>query len=127
MKKLLLAGVTALFLATGAASAPDDSGNFWIPRCRAIINWADNTDPKKSPLDPYSMYAGGYCTGLIRGIIEVFNTAGIICLPNGVTHPQAMKIILAAIDRHPEILHKKFDDIITEVTLETWPPCKKPK
>jgi hypothetical protein len=127
MKKLLLTGVAALFLATEAAydgvNAHDDSGNYWIPRCRTFVNWLEDRDTKRR-LDPFAMHDGGYCFGLTKGITEALLAAGKICTPSEIEHIQIMKVIIAEADRRPELLHKRFDDFIVDIARATW-PCKK--
>jgi len=118
MKKALLTGIAALLLATEVSHAGSiGSGNYWIPRCRAPLSWSN---PKMNL--PYEdVWDGGYCHGLVTGIML---TLSDVCIPDGVTVGQFLKIIIETTDRHPEILHKNFLIIVEDIALKTW-PCKK--
>jgi len=44
-----------------------------------------------------------------------------LCVPNGVTNWQIVKVILAYTEKHPEQLHHPADVIVTKAIAEAWP------
>jgi Rap1a immunity proteins len=110
----------AMLIASGVAVAePDqDSANFMMPACRAVVDLSSNGAPKG---DPYIM---GACAGTINGLSMMGVVFHLICLPNGVTSRQAIAVVVQYIDKRPARMHEDFKILATEALVEAW-PCKK--
>ena len=44
-----------------------------------------------------------------------------LCVPNGVTNGQIIKVIKTFADRHPEQLHYPADVLVTRAITDAWP------
>jgi hypothetical protein len=48
----------------------------------------------------------------------------LFCIPQEVTNGQAVRVVVAYIDKHPEHLHESFNLLAILALGEAW-PCKK--
>ncbi len=105
-------GLVLLTCAASAAAQPNvNSANFLMSACRASLQPGTSRDPVLS----------GYCTGLVAGLKAA---SPKICEPNGVTNEQAVRVVVAYIDRIPGRMHEPFIDLAFEALSAAW-PCKR--
>jgi hypothetical protein len=99
--------IAALMLNGGIALAAEDdphSANFIMPGCREVLAGKSN-------------WTVGLCDGLIAGLIYANRN---ICVPNGVTHGQRVRVVVRYIDNQPARLHEDF----RELALEAATSCE---
>jgi hypothetical protein len=100
--------ITALTLNCGAAFAAEvGSADFIMPSCRAALGLQTDGPPN-----------AGLCIGLIDGL--GYQRPGI-CIPNGVSLSQGVKVVVQYIDNHPARLHERFEKLALEALLAAWP------
>ncbi len=115
--------VAACVITTGAALAAEhqDDGNELIRECRFI------TEPEVRVTDGQQGFKIGYdtgwCRGLISGFLEEMSWRENICVPDGVTHTQAWRVVKKYLDDNPTLLHKRYSVLIRTALVEAW-PCK---
>jgi hypothetical protein len=49
--------------------------------------------------------AGSYCAGYITGTVDVWLADDRLCLPGGASNKQAVDLVIAYLERHPERRH----------------------
>ncbi len=114
--------VVACVIATGAALADEhkNDGNKLIRQCRFII------EPDMGATDEEALeifYDTGWCRGLISGLAVEMKSVGKICLPAGVTHMQAWRVVKKFLDDNPTLLHRHRIYLIRTALVAAW-PCK---
>ncbi len=65
-------------------------------------------------------FINGICQGEVIGVL---NTDEKVCIPDGVTAGQAIRVVLEWLDRHPELQHLDFALLAASALETTW-PCK---
>jgi hypothetical protein len=112
LPKLSLAAFGLLIL-TSASQAQEDtqSANWILPGCRSLLDPNNNT----------GMYKQGHCSGIIRGIVFMSQSA---CVPNGVNGNQLAAVVVRYADQQPQRWHEVFAKLIDEALTKTW-PCRR--
>jgi hypothetical protein len=83
--------------------------------CKA---WVNNTDLR----NPFT----GYCQGVASALVFVGRNLSEnlrFCTPEKSTNFQAVKVVIAFIEAHPERLHESFMALALEALNRGW-PCK---
>ena len=114
--------VAACVITTGAALADEDKrdGNELIHKCRFIIS----PEVQVTDEDAFDIgYNMGWCRGLITGYVTEMRSVGKICLPDGIIHMQAWRVVKKFLDDNPTLLHKHQAALIRTALVEAW-PCK---
>lgn len=107
-------GLILLLTATipGLAQPARLTAEIMLPACHA---WLAGTDTANA----------GTCAGFVVGVADALVAQGLICVPSGrVSHAQLVKMVIAEIEAHPELLHQDFIDP-TERALIRGFPCEK--
>ena len=105
-------------------------------RSPSVTNWEPTgNDLVVSCSANISSFEYGACLGYVHGVIGGFDMGSSgqqsieikgrptidLCVPNGVTNWQIVKVILAYTEKHPEQLHHPADVIVTKAIAEAWP------
>jgi hypothetical protein len=93
----------------GAAEQQDMSANYWLPRCKTFLN------------SPSNNVNGHFCAGLLQGMGYVATGATRLCVPDGVTREQAMRVVVNHIEAQPKRMHEKFWQLALEALHDAWP------
>ncbi len=111
MTKILLALIliTALSCGTGSTQENLGSANYIMKGCRDHLTQSES-----------NYFGRGNCSGLLEGIAYA---DPMVCIPNGVTLGQIVRVVVQSIDQQPARLHEHFRDLAREVLRRTW-PCK---
>jgi hypothetical protein len=103
---------------------------------QSLTNWdPTGNDLVASCSGTLGSYEQGTCLGFIHGVIGGFDMGSSgqqsienkgrptvdLCVPNGVSNGQIVKVIMAFADKHPEQLHYPADVIVTKTIAEAWP------
>jgi hypothetical protein len=112
--KHLLAATAVLLCGFGKAFAAEDflSANYLMSGCRAFIAGTGEN----------YIYAG-VCLGTVETVAHQWRQQ--ICIPQGVTYNQAIKVVMAYIDARPARLHENFSDLAGVAMVTAW-PCRQP-
>jgi hypothetical protein len=112
---------TAVILVSALAAWPDErvrldrlDGNMLYRLCAPLIRYHDGETQETDGL--------ACAKGLPGLIASVKNGWLSVCIPRGVTHIQALRVILAFMRQHPAAWHYG-SDAITNVALATAFPC----
>ena len=111
-----IAAALALLTQQGPASAQlQDTGSadYVIVGCRDGMS-GENRQP----------FRQGLCGGIVQTILYFGRTSFNVCIPEGVTMGQAIRVVVAYIDQRPERLHDRFETLALEVLQQSW-PCQK--
>jgi Rap1a immunity proteins len=102
----------------------------------SVVNWdPTGNDLVASCAEKTGTYEQGACLGFIHGVIGRFDMGSSgqqsiehkgsptvdLCVPNGVSNAQIIKVIMAYADKHPEQLHYPADLIVTKAIADAWP------
>jgi hypothetical protein len=106
--------IAAMILNCGVALAQKDpnSANLWIPGCHLFV------EDKPGPRD--LLLNGSTCAGIIFGIAFA---APDLCIPNGVTNGQKVRVVVQYIENRPARMHESLFDLALEALRAAW-PCK---
>jgi hypothetical protein len=99
-----------------------DSGNYYLPHCRAMM---DSANAVAVP-DIEAILASGQCAGIVAGMMTAgkFLTADYrYCVPDTVNLGQALKVVIRYLDTNPNQLHYDFRYLVL-ATLKGAFPCK---
>ena len=115
MKILVIGAGLVLALPTGPAwGNATDSAAELLPACQQF---------HQLPLPSVTFvmaYNEGKCVGIILGVEE---TADDVCIPNGITTDQKVRVVIEYIDQRPERLNEPFARLAHEALKAAW-PCK---
>jgi hypothetical protein len=115
MRKLLTTVLlTTLALPAAADEAATWSGNAMMAPCRASIE--SNNDQ--------NFLGQGLCLGFFSGMTYTTLLRPAVCIPDGVTPGQVIRVVIRNLDQQPARLHEDFRDLAMEALIATW-PCKK--
>ena len=111
--------VAILLLAlTVPASAQDTSvqrsANEMLSGCKGLIG--DKTPPLREALRQ------GRCAGYVAGL--VYARSVFLCVPEGATPEQGVRVVIKYIEARPERMHEPFGKLALEALEEAW-PCKR--
>ena len=118
-RRLSLLSALFFFLAFSPAWAAD--GNHLLQKCKA-------TELKHTT--PSEDIDWGYCMGTVHGVGSTIRDLGSflppnlrICIPDGVTTGQNVKVVLKYLKDNPEQLHRD-DTVLIHFALRKAFPCK---
>jgi hypothetical protein len=126
MKHFVL--VLLFLIAEGSAFglATFTTGDELRENCRYALS--DSDAEKATP-------QGGLCIGFIDGFrqfevilaaaLQSAPNARVMCIPDGVSNRQAIKVVVRYLDQHPESLHKYAGALVFEALSEAF-PCLPP-
>jgi hypothetical protein len=104
--------ILLVFLVTtskGLAEVDLHSGNAFLDPCKSFI-----TDEKG---DPFLM---GLCAATV-GTVRWFGPEVGVCVPKDVTNGQSLRVVVAYLEKHPELTHKDFAGLAWIALSEAWP------
>ena len=114
--RILIAILFCTFAGQASAQPDPDSGNFMLPRCKALVH------NKKDEMSVYS----GVCGGVISTLVwssEMFRDPAKFCAPSTVTNGQSSLVVVRYMENHPELLHLPFVKLALDAMKEAW-PCR---
>jgi len=100
----------ALLGATSSAMAAATSATSSGVGCRAAN--------ERSAIDRVD---AGFCSGIVEGTMWSLQIAKLVCLPNGVTLGQGLKVLVKYMDDHPEELYEKTAELAARAFVKAWP------
>jgi hypothetical protein len=115
-RPLFVLSVLLSFSATGHAEEDNNSGMFWQPKCKALLNGAPS--PNK-----LTVACGGMIMAL-KGLGSYLEPPLRTCIPEDATILQMARVITKAIDEHPEQINRQFLELAIEAMQNAW-PCQK--
>jgi hypothetical protein len=93
----------------------DATGNTFLQTCIRYVETPDEYAPKNQ----VEAFNQGFCAGSISA---TFNLTNKSCAPRGkITQGQAARVVVAYMQRHPELLHKEISWLAEEAFSEAWP------
>jgi hypothetical protein len=116
MKRHAIAIAAAMaLLGQQSAVAQQDTGSadYVIVGCRDGMS-GENRQP----------FRQGLCGGIVQTILYFGRTNFNVCMPEGVSMGQAIRVVVAYIDQRPERMHERFETLAIEVLQQSW-PCQK--
>ena len=116
MTKASLAVVILLVLAmpASAQSSAPSSANEMLSGCKGLAG--DRTPPAREALRQ------GRCAGYVAGL--VYARSVFLCVPEGATPEQGIRVVIKYIEARPERMHEPFGKLALEALEEAW-PCKR--
>jgi hypothetical protein len=119
MKKPFVAVAILLLALTMPASAEDtDSANYFLPGCNGLLG-RDLTTTSKNMLT----WKNTLCLAYIQGLLYA-GAGNHFCQPNGVTHGQAVAVVVKYIEARPKSMQEPFGKLALEALGEAW-PCER--
>lgn len=119
MRPLTLLG-TLLILVLGHAAqgqtTDPNSGNAFLPKCRAVIRGAQETE----------LVHATYCIGTVSalvGVAPLLDPRYRFCFPANGNTEQAVRVVVAFLEKNPSILHEDFRSLAILAMLQAW-PCR---
>lgn len=116
MKRLTILAC-ALLLAGNTAVLAQDTGNQVIEGCRNFLS----SGPRTTLRDASD---AGSCYGTVSAAVmysKLYKDEIVFCAPNGYTMGQAVRIVLAYLEKHPEELHMPFAILALRALHVSWP------
>jgi Rap1a immunity proteins len=128
MKSFFITLTLLLFVNTISPASDTDSPS--------LTNWdPTGNDLVASCTETAGSFERGACLGYIHGVIGGFDMGSSgqqsievkgrptvdLCVPNGVTNGQIVKVILVFADKHPEQLNNPADVIVAQAISNAWP------
>jgi Ssp1 endopeptidase immunity protein Rap1a len=111
-------GLLACAIAPTGAQDNTDSANFMLPYCKSFLA----QDLSRSDLET-NFYAG-VCAGSIAAFNFVSRSLNKgFCFPEGATHGQMVRVVVAYIEARPARMHENFRDLALEALRKAW-PCR---
>jgi hypothetical protein len=125
---LMLAAVCIAMLTTTGHAQPKVpshySANEVMKGCRAVV-------AQTNPETEAGWFLRGICMGIVSalaGYSAAFERAARgttgVCLPEGVSVNQQVRVVVAYIDARPNRLHEDFRTLTIEALRDAW-PCKR--
>lgn len=115
---LILAFIfSASMIAVEQSTSSAFDGNQLLPKCQAAIGSMDGIVWKNTD----EAWGAGICGGLVAGIGYA---SALVCLPDGVTIGQQVRVVVKYLNDHPEQLQHDERNLI-DVALASSFPCKK--
>jgi hypothetical protein len=108
---IMALGREAVFAETETDSSAA-SANALVASCRAF---ADEDSSRQTPLNE------GFCGGIVVGLAYADPT---ICVPDGLTYRQSVRVVVQYIDQQPSKMHEPFVELATQALRSAW-RCKR--
>lgn len=105
-----------LFAGTEARAAPMDTGNHFLPDCKAIQN-----------VNEPATFGQGMCLGTISALRDVqrfivYNNGALrFCIPVSVTDGQLVRVVIRYLEYNPAQLHHNFTDLAVSAISAAYP------
>lgn len=72
-------------------------------------------------------YGSGLCHGYITGVFEAVRAfLDTVCLPEGVTRNQILRVVERYLENNPEALQQRAVALTTSALMKEW-PCEPPE
>ena len=107
-----------LALSVPASAEDTDSANYFLLGCKGLLG-RDLTTTSKNMLT----WKNTLCLAYIQGLLYA-GGGNHFCQPNGVTHGQAVAVVVKYIEARPERMHENFGLLAIEALTKAW-PCKR--
>jgi hypothetical protein len=130
MRRLMVMVLVLAALGPAAAYAEQERGsaNYMLPLCRAWLKIVDkDAEAIKDLLRTDAVVrltAAGMCAGVVIGVLESLHSLELSCPPDGLTNDQLVRMVVRAIESHPETMHEDFAVRARVVMMASW-PCRK--
>jgi hypothetical protein len=130
MRRLIVLALVLAALGPAAARAEQDRGsaNYMLPLCQAWLKIVDkDAEAIRNLLKTDAVVrltAAGMCAGVVIGVLEALQSSELSCPPDGVTNDQLVRMVVSAIERHPETMHEDFAARARVVLMASW-PCRR--
>jgi len=117
---LVVALLSAVFPALSSRSQTyEDSANAIAPGCRAIANNIQKPTLEESLQAPKCVAM----VSTLRNVGKMFIASYRYCVPQEAINAQAVKVVVAYLDRIPTRTHEPFLWLAIEALREAW-PCR---
>lgn len=119
-------------LVVPGASAEQNEGStaFMVPLCKTWLKTAADGDLNEIKRilksDPSRLTTSGMCAGFLAGTIETLRAFELACPPDGVDNEQLVRIVVAQVEKHPELLRENFVVTASGVMMARW-SCERPR
>jgi hypothetical protein len=116
MRWSILVSAMALAVPALAQSDPSATTSSMLPHCR---DWIDRV-----PTKPADTALAGVCAGTVATALHystLMDAPYKACPPKGVTHGQAIAVVVRYLDAHPEMGDQDFRMAILSALRTTWP------
>src|SRR4051794_22466489 len=127
---LIVLLVGSLVVPASGAEQNEGSTAFMVPLCKTWLKTAAEGDLNEIKRilksDPSRLTTSGMCAGFLAGIIETLRAFELACPPDGVDNEQLVRMVVAQVERHPELLHENFIVAASGVMIARW-SCERPK
>ena len=119
MKTIAAVTLMLVALATSPASADklDSSADYFLPRCRAVVNHDFN-----------KLFDVGVCLGAMAALHDTPILLHVpvdgpfrSCMSDNVTVEQSVRVVVHWLDRHPQRLQENFVKLAMPALHEAWP------
>jgi len=104
----------AILLALTIPASAQSSANEMLSGCKGLAG--DRTPPAREALRQ------GRCAGYVAGL--VYARSVFLCVPEGATPEQGVRVVIKYIEARPERMHEPFGKLALEALEEAW-PCKR--
>jgi hypothetical protein len=99
-------------------STNPNSGSAYLPACRVA---GQDQDPS-----PAEITRASYCLGMVAalvGVAPILEPRYRFCFPKDSNTQQAVRVVVAFLDKNPSMLHYDFRIVALIAMREAW-PCK---
>jgi hypothetical protein len=101
-------------------STNTNSGNAYLPHCRAFMTAADGTG--NLPTNKADLIGEGQCMGVVSAMIAA-GPENRSCPPEGVNVGQGARVVIRFLDANTNLLHYDFRSLVMLALKTAW-PCK---
>jgi hypothetical protein len=104
-------------------SANADSGNYFLPHCRAFM---DPGNPSAPNFKTEHLSSMGQCGGVVSAMIFVgkyLPPEFRYCVPEGANIGQGTRVVIQYLEANPNLLHYDFRTLVIAAFKTAW-PCK---
>lgn len=108
-KVLLILGLIACFAGRASATTADT----WRENCRSLLDEKSNVDAALC-----AAYSAGFVDGLNGTHMSTGHAVYRVNFAKDMSVRQVIKVVIAYIDKHPEILHKPISDVFMSAIIE---------
>lgn len=109
-------GFSLLSVSPSFAQA-SDAGNDYLPLCKLVLEEKAKTD----------LFGQGQCFATVKTVMQMnvfYSPVAKLCVPPGVTYPQALRVVVRFLENNPDKLHFSFSSLTMYALTEAW-PCPK--
>jgi Rap1a immunity proteins len=116
LKAMLAAGLVCWVSAAGALDQ-FSKGDYYLRVCKGFLS-----EPLKATVSGEQ----GVCLGAVGTLMDasrLFASDLRFCVPAGVTHEQAIRIVVSSLEAQPQRQKESFVELALEALRKEW-PCK---